>query len=276
MGTSGRGPKKILDNLYLVGSFSRSAETDCCVYAVTTPEGTILIDCGSPGGLKNVEENLKEIGTSLADTLLIIGTHCHYDHVGAAAAIKREYPAVMFAAHEDDCAAIEDADQSTTCASWIFFEEFEGVKVDEQLSDGAILNIAGMEFEIVSAPGHSPGSIIVTADIDGKRVAFLGDCYAPGSPRAGYNQRDLFETWALLTNVGADIVCPGHEGHEITHPVVHGALSGPAAEIVRMLAAIPAIAEPFCAFHSIIYANTGHVNSIWKGLKEIFGVVRQP
>ncbi len=231
-------PYKVCENVYAVGGVRRSHPRDSAVYVVIGPEGAVLIDCGSPFGFERRERNLRGLGVEIMDIELMIGTHCHYDHVGGGAELKRRNPAVKIAVHELDAPACESGDADLTCAGWMFRDEFPQFEVDIPLGDGEILRAAGLEFEIIHAPGHTEGSVAVSTVVRGKKIIFTGDCYVPSCERAGYDYDKLIETVEKLLGLGADIVCPGHLGHLVTFPVTQ-AMKGKIS---------PRIARAVCRF----------------------------
>lgn len=54
----------------------------------------ILIDCGYPDSLLNIENEMNKNGLSLSQLTKIIITHHDHDHMGALRDIKDRYPAV--------------------------------------------------------------------------------------------------------------------------------------------------------------------------------------
>lgn len=251
------GPKKICEGVYRVGGQLQSHYTDCAVYAVTGPDGVVLIDCGTPQGADAIEKNLESIGRALGDVELIIGTHCHFDHVGGAAEIKRRNPRVKLLLHEADADAVSRGDGELTCADWMYSMPFEPVAVDGALREGDTVGAGGVEFEIYSTPGHTPGSITAVADIGGSRVMFPGDSYAVSCPRVGYDFDTLRETWQRLFNLGADVVCPGHESHARTHAIAYALRGGFGSDAIRAAAASREITIPFTKFDMLFYEHIG-------------------
>jgi len=60
------------------------------VYAISTSEGLLLIDCGAsfPSSKELLDSGLRETGFSLADVSKLVCTHAHSDHYGQAADIQ--------------------------------------------------------------------------------------------------------------------------------------------------------------------------------------------
>jgi hydroxyacylglutathione hydrolase len=105
---------------------------------------------------------------------LIINTHCHCDHIGGNAAIKKALNAKI-AAHEADVQYIESR-QDQLEGLFGPFRDYPGLAVDTEeflktagadtqvdyrLVDGEVQDIGKKQFEIIHTPGHSEGSIVL-------------------------------------------------------------------------------------------------------------------
>src|SRR5262249_18403537 len=66
-------------------------------YLLDTGDGLTLIDTGIPGSAPKIMEAIYSIRKQPADIRRILVTHCHYDHSGSLAEIKRltDAPAAM-------------------------------------------------------------------------------------------------------------------------------------------------------------------------------------
>jgi glyoxylase-like metal-dependent hydrolase (beta-lactamase superfamily II) len=76
-------------------------------YLFDTGDGLALIDTGIPDSAPKIEAAIRSIGRQPTDVRHILVTHCHYDHSGSLAAVKRltGAPATM---HPDDAAMVRD------------------------------------------------------------------------------------------------------------------------------------------------------------------------
>ena len=83
----------------------------------------------------------------------IILTHHHYDHTGAVDRIKNETGCPVYL-HREDC-------------------DMYGNQVDVYMEDDDIIDLDGLQLEVIHTPGHTRGSVCI---FDGKdRVCFTGD-----------------------------------------------------------------------------------------------------
>lgn len=84
----------------------------------------------------------------------ILITHCHFDHVGAVAAVAKATGAPVY------CPAIERP-VLEDLARWTppGFGPFESWRPDHTLEGGETLQLAGLDVEVLFTPGHSPGHL---------------------------------------------------------------------------------------------------------------------
>ena len=100
-------------------------------------------------------------------------THAHLDHLGAVAAVKREWN-VPVLLHPADLPLFKTA--SRQAAHYGITLE-EPPEPDEEFADGQRLTLGHLTFDVMHAPGHSPGHVV----IHGHGIAFVGDCLFAGS-----------------------------------------------------------------------------------------------
>lgn len=87
---------KLLTNIYQVGGPSLTHFFDATVTLLKGKDGWFLIDCGTPEGYEQVKENIRKAGVEPSQIKFILGTHGHYDHVGAAHLWKEEFGCRLF------------------------------------------------------------------------------------------------------------------------------------------------------------------------------------
>jgi len=144
------------------------------VYMIYGREIT-LIDSGVASSEKIISEYLRNTGRNPEEISLMILTHGHPDHIGAAKAIK-EISGCSVAAHGADRVWIENPDQQLKDRPVPgFYSLVKGsVRVDRILNEGDVLYLEPeMHLEVLHTPGHSPGSISLWMQEEG--VLFSGD-----------------------------------------------------------------------------------------------------
>jgi hydroxyacylglutathione hydrolase len=149
----------------------------------------------------------------------ILITHCHFDHIGAVAPVARATGAPVY------CPAIERPLLSDI-ATWTppGFGPFESWAPEHTVSGGERLTLAGLDIEVLSTPGHSPGHVTyaivpaATAPPAQAPALLSGDVLFQGSvgrsDLPGGDQAVLEGSIAMLVGrfLGESVVYPGHGG----------------------------------------------------------------
>lgn len=135
----------------------------------------------------------------------ILVTHCHWDHLGGIAALAEATRAPVYMA-DREAPVLEDP------AAFYPGQQIRPYRPDVRLEGGDSVDLAGLTFEVVDVPGHSPGHIAFATD----GVLFSGDVLFAG----GVGRTDLpFADWdtlvesirALFDRFPPDtVVYPGH------------------------------------------------------------------
>jgi glyoxylase-like metal-dependent hydrolase (beta-lactamase superfamily II) len=203
-------PKEICSGIYLVGSSDITDQKDCCVYLLDLGE-LVLIDAGAGMSAAAIIRNIESLGFDAARVSMIVLTHCHIDHVGGAAVIK-ERTGARIVMHELDAVPVEDGDQQMTAAHW-YGVKLQPLQVDRKFSGAReVLSVGGNDLVLLHTPGHTPGSLSVYIDKDGKRVLFGQDIHGPFLRDFGANMADWQRSMEQLLALNADILCEGHFG----------------------------------------------------------------
>ncbi len=134
-------------------------------------------------------------------------THAHVDHVGAIAGIKRRWP-VPIHLHPLDGTLYRHAHTQAELYGLPFEDP---PPADAELTDGEMLEVGSLRFEVAHVPGHAPGHVMIY----GHGVAFVGDCLFAGSvgrtDLPGSNGAHLSRSLERITALDAGTVLyPGH------------------------------------------------------------------
>ncbi|MER8950408.1 MBL fold metallo-hydrolase [Mesorhizobium sp. M0809] len=152
----------------------------CNVYVLKSGDDCLLIDTGSGAVL----HHLHTIGIKRVDW--VIHTHHHRDQCwgtpilqnsGAKIAVP-EYERHLFDNVEAYWRARRIYDNYND--SNTFFSLGENVTVDAVLQDYDTFVWKSYEFRVLPAKGHTYGMVSLIADVDGEKVAFIGDLMASG------------------------------------------------------------------------------------------------
>ncbi len=110
----------------------------------------------------------------------VLVTHCHFDHIGAVAPMARETGAPVY------CPEIERPLLSDIM-TWVppGFGPFESWEPEHTVKGGERLTLAGLEIEVVSTPGHSPGHVTYAITPAPAAPAEAPSAQAPAAEPAG-------------------------------------------------------------------------------------------
>jgi hydroxyacylglutathione hydrolase len=126
-----------------------------------TGDGFIL-DPGSD--LKSLLEGIRRDGIKIS---AIVCTHGHIDHIAGAKMVQDAFSVPLFINRLE-----EDMVKGVSDWAGMFGVPDPGApNIDEYLPDSGVITLAGMPFNLLHTPGHSPGSVSLYAE----DVVFSGD-----------------------------------------------------------------------------------------------------
>jgi glyoxylase-like metal-dependent hydrolase (beta-lactamase superfamily II) len=202
---------KIVQNLWQVGGGSLSAPEDAAVYLVRFGEQAALIDAGCGGGHQRLVDHISSVLPASVKILYLFLTHCHYDHVGGAAALRDQYRC-QIVAHRLDAAFLEAADNRVTAAAW-YGAKMAILNVDHKIQvHKEKFRVGDGEIFAYHCPGHSPGSLVYLVELQNQRILFGQDVHGPLDASLLSNRDDYQKSLAFMLGLNADILCEGHFG----------------------------------------------------------------
>ncbi|WP_193771042.1 MBL fold metallo-hydrolase [Candidatus Magnetaquicoccus inordinatus] len=181
--------------------------------------GALQVNCQLLGSEESGEALLIDPGGDAERLLLhlqryrlrlthIINTHGHFDHIGAVAELQHK-TGCQFWIHEADRLLVEAA--PAHAASWgLPFGKIP--RMDRTLHDKEILQVAGIELEVIHTPGHTQGGVCLKwghemATGDTLFAGSIGRTDLPG----GNTSRLLQSIRSRLLTMDNKIIChPGH------------------------------------------------------------------
>ena len=203
-------PEKITEEIYQIGGTNISNPMDSAVYLLDLGE-LVLIECGSGKGFNRLIRNIEFFGFDPADISTVILTHCHVDHVGGASLFRSHFNTSLVM-HTLDAEIVERADTRLT-AAFCFDIDFQPLPIDVKLSGGqGSFSFRKCKLYWLHTPGHTPGSISVYMDLDGKRVLFPQDIGAPLLKDFDCDPVAWMNSIQKLSALDADMICDGHSG----------------------------------------------------------------
>ncbi|MFS3129553.1 MBL fold metallo-hydrolase [Nocardioides sp. Bht2] len=192
--------------------------TNCYVVANQAGSECVVIDPGkdAASGVADVvrEHKLKPVA--------VLVTHGHVDHMWSVAPVAGTYDATAWI-HPKDRHLLADpmAGMSAETTSMMLGGKYEFAEPDDvrEITDGAVLELAGMRFEVDHTPGHTEGSIVFRTpypEQDISQVMFSGDLLFAGSigrtdlPGGDHNAMLNSLRTKVLTLPDNIVVLPGH------------------------------------------------------------------
>lgn len=182
------------------------------------PQGPFVVVDPGVDAASGVEAALQRYGVELAGILL---SHGHIDHVASAAQLAKQHKVPVWL-HPADLdmltrpvlglgegweALVERMIGSTQLPKPADLRDF---------SDGLDVCVAGLDFHVLHAPGHTPGCVVMQVQTPSGPVLFSGDVLFAGSiGRTDLPGGDAQQMSATLRRLAAEVdpacqLLPGH------------------------------------------------------------------
>lgn len=191
------------------------------VFDDETKQGVVV----DPGGdVQLIAEAIKSLGLKIEKILL---THGHIDHAGGAAELRELLGVTIEGPHKGDEFLLKGLPESGRKYGMM---DSRAVVPDRWLEEGDTVEFAGFKANVIHAPGHSPGSVVL--HFKDQKFALMGDVLFQGS--IGRTDFPYGSEKQLLTAI-AEKVLP--LGDDVTFLPGHG----PASTIGRERTSNPCI-----------------------------------
>lgn len=143
--------------------------TNCFIMINTETGEAVVIDPGA-----QAERIRRIVSDQNAQICAILLTHGHFDHIGAADELRRNFGCPVYALEEErEVLSSERMNLSPQ------FSEGIKLEADIWLHDGETVSCAGISFEVIATPGHTPGGCCFYVKEEG--LLFAGDTLFAGS-----------------------------------------------------------------------------------------------
>lgn len=200
--------------MLIAGSSLWLAQTNCYVVAEDSGRPAVVVDAPPDEG--GVARLLAKHDLTPVALLL---THGHVDHMGGSGAVQRKTGAAVYVNSTDDYLTLDPEGQLRALLGTVPSGDWVPPAKRVDLSDGEQLNLAGLEFNVLHTPGHTPGHCCFLLDSAG--TLFSGDQLFARSvgrtdlPGGDWNQLLSSMKTKVMTLPDDVRVLPGH-GPETT------------------------------------------------------------
>lgn len=185
----------------VVGPF----QVNCYLVMRPEPKEAVIVDPGA-----DADRIVQEIERLDMEPKAILLTHGHGDHIAAVSELIKQFDLKLYVG-KDDADLLSDPEKNVSA--------FLGTPIttpepDHLVEDEQVVRVAGMNFLVLSTPGHTPGGVSYLLQEDGKLLC--GDCVFQGSigrtdlPGGSHEQllRSIHEK--ILRLPDSVVLYPGH------------------------------------------------------------------
>ncbi len=138
---------------------------NCAILYNEKTKRAAVVDPG--GDVPLILEAISKMGVTVEKILI---THGHIDHAGGAAELREKLGVTIEGPHQADDFLLQDLPQTGANYGQL---DARVVTPDRWLVQGDVVEAAGFSFDVIEAPGHSPGSVVFFNPKE--RFAFMGD-----------------------------------------------------------------------------------------------------
>ena len=187
---------RIIGNVFYVGTRNLGS------FLVVTDEGHVLINTSYEETLPLLKQSVEDLGFSVEDIRIILGSQAHPDHMTGNALMK-QWTSAEVMVMEDDIPLLRQTAGADT-------------PVDRVLHDGDTVTLGGTTLTARLTPGHTPGTTawLMTAEEDGRdyEVVILGGGVAPRTRLAGNEeiQAQFQRTFEIHRSLDCDVPLGPH------------------------------------------------------------------
>jgi glyoxylase-like metal-dependent hydrolase (beta-lactamase superfamily II) len=193
------------DNVYQIRFKNRAANA----YLVRGKSRTVMIDVGLTSNFPALLECLTHLGCPPEKIDMVILSHEHLDHIGAAWHFNEQRTIV--AAHRLAANKIMLRDDFSMLRK-MFNEPNRPIDVDIWLEEGNLLDLGDFRLNVMYTPGHTSACISLF-DPD-KGLLFAADTLMPGGVMGGVfgsgSISDYIQSLERLKGLNSEILLSGH------------------------------------------------------------------
>ncbi len=216
--------EKVIEGIYFIpGRDEMIPDSHVYILGESHSHDLSMLDVGLMGRGDEKLDHIEQGGIRLEDIKRIILTHTHFDHIGCIKEIIAGLPDAEIWVHQIEGDYLEKGDERIIHGNEMFAgfirsqygvkDGFYQLSVHRKLSEGDVLEIGGLSWEVLHIPGHSAGGIGLYNPKN--KVLIPGD-----TVYADYNigRFDLYSadgnqlrcSLERLSQLEAEILLPGH------------------------------------------------------------------
>jgi len=182
------------------------AETNTYVVASEAGGPAVIVD--APPDVDAIVELVRD--TDVIPVALLL-THGHVDHVGGAGGVANEFSCPAYVHPSDDYLSLHPRRQIEMLFGSVPPGDYEPPKY-QSLTDGETLSLAGLEFEVLQTPGHTPGHccFLVEGELFSGDQLFAGSIGRTDLPGGSFDQLMASMRKKVLVLDDKTMVHPGH------------------------------------------------------------------
>jgi hydroxyacylglutathione hydrolase len=178
------------------------------VYLIKGSTKNVLIDAGMAAHFRKLENGLEEVGLTVRDINLIILTHEHFDHIGAAALFP---DTTLIAAHGLAANKIQLQHEFVMYKKY-FDVPVKAFRADIWIQGDTLFDMGNYRLRAIHTPGHSSGCICLYEP--DHRLLFTGDTIFSNGILSGIlasgSISDYVNSIERLKDLRVDALYPGH------------------------------------------------------------------
>ena len=206
-------------------------------YLVEDDDGLAIIDAGLPGMWPQLSRAVRELGYGPGSVSALVLTHAHFDHVGAAARIRREFRTPILVHDDDRYIAAHPYRYEHENNRFLYPVRYPAsIPYLGAMTLAGALNVRGITDvhsldedsgetlpgrpQVIHAPGHTAGHVAL--HYPGRNVLICGDSLVTLNPYTGArgpqivsgaataNSPEALQSLGLLAKTGAPTLLTGH------------------------------------------------------------------
>lgn len=145
-------PFAVFGDTYYVGTHGLSA------VLITSPQGHILIDGGSPESAPMIARHIRQLGFKPEDIKFILNSHEHVDHAGGISALQKLSGAVVLASVQGE-KVLRSGRPSKGDPQYGNLSSMTPVANTRAVADGEVVRLGPLVVTAHYTPGHTQGGI---------------------------------------------------------------------------------------------------------------------